>query len=115
MRVYGIVVLALSLASCGKSQPSCIEGQSSACACPNGSNGAQVCAGGAYGACTCNAPAPAPTPPAPVTTQPVAPPTTASNAPSGYQCGAGKPVAGSGCTCPAGTTPARDDENIALC
>ena len=35
--------------------------------------------------------------------------------PSGYKCGAGKPDAGKGCICPAGSVDKRDDDNIAIC
>lgn len=41
----------------GTGAAKCVEGQSSACACPGGGNGAQVCnSGGAYGPCSCEGP-----------------------------------------------------------
>ena len=42
---------------CGKNQAAkCVEGQSSACACPGGASGAQTCAAsGAFGPCSCSA------------------------------------------------------------
>lgn len=50
----GIVVLLVTGSACSSRKASCIEGQSSACACPNGSAGAQVCnSSGAFGSCLC--------------------------------------------------------------
>ncbi len=39
----------------------------------------------------------------------------AARPPRGYQCGAGKKLAGKGCECPAGLVDARDKKNIATC
>jgi hypothetical protein len=38
-----------------------------------------------------------------------------ADAPSGYQCGPGKPKKGEGCACPSGYMAKRGDENIATC
>lgn len=109
--VARVIVLSLVLVlGCGSSKPACIEGQSAACACTDGATGAQVCTSGAFAACTC-----APRVAASPVVAAAPPKTTGPGAPTGYQCGEGKAVAGSGCNCPDGMSPARDDDNTALC
>lgn len=56
-----IVALLVTGSACSSPKASCIEGQSSACACPNGSTGAQVCnSHGAFGSCSCLGPSTTP-------------------------------------------------------
>ena len=47
-----ILATVIVLVGCG-SKATCVEGQSSPCACPSGARGAQVCKNASFGECSC--------------------------------------------------------------